>query len=165
MYYNGYWFRLFFHWFFFLVCLSSGASASVRQCFSCLSVVLFCRFVSLHAALLFFLPFQLVCSCFRASLPSLRFVSLAKFSCWVFYPLPAFVFGSFTSESRSYSLASVCTFLSVASPSLSVINFSFLFFSFCLHRSSFRCFVSCFVHSGSVCRLVTCFALLCFSFS
>ena len=39
-------------------------------------------------------------------------------------------------------------------------TFLFLFFSFCVHWSCLQCFVSCFVPSGSVCRLVTCFAFI-----
>ena len=54
----------------------------------------------------------------------------------------------------------MCALLSVASSSFSVINFSFLFFSFCIHWFHFLCFVSCFVLSGSMCCLVTCFAFI-----
>ena len=54
MSFPGCWVRLFFHSFFFIVCFSLGIPASVRQRFSCLSVVLFCRTVCRYMRLSFF---------------------------------------------------------------------------------------------------------------
>ena len=87
--------------FVFPVCLSSGVSASVRQWFSCLSVVLLYRIVCCYMWLYFFFsPFgSFALASGLRCLPCSSF-AWAGFSRWVFYPLPAFVFGSFPSESR-----------------------------------------------------------------
>ena len=46
-------------------------------------------------------------------------------------------------------------------PPLRLMCFGRLFFFFCVHRSRLRCFISCFLPSGSVCSLVTCFSFIC----
>ena len=85
---------------------------------------------SLHAAFLFSSPLS---ACFALAsglhcLPCGWFAWVEFFSL-VFYPLPAFVFSSFTSESHYFSLAGLCNLLLVASPSLFFDQIS-LFFSF-----------------------------------
>ena len=139
----GYWLCLFFSLFFFLVCLSSGVSASVRQRFSCLSVVLFYRTVSLHAAFLFLLPFQLVRSCFGTSLPTLRFVCLGRIFLLGFYLLSQLLSSVLSPSLNNIPLLVCAHCFRLLLPHF-WYYFSLSLFSFCVHLSSLRCFVSCF---------------------
>ena len=79
--------------FVFLPCyLSSGVSASIRQCFFLSIRHLFYRTVChyMRLSLIFFLPFRLVRSFFGALLPSLRFVCLGRIFLLVFLSFNSF---------------------------------------------------------------------------
>ena len=141
--------------FFFLVCASSGVLASIRQHFSCLPIVLFCRTVCCYMWLSFFLlAFLFVCSRFRAStaflavrLPGLVFLGgFLSFSSFRlrFFPLRDAIF--------RLLVCALCIRLLL--PCFSVIEFLFSFF-FCIQRSHFRCFASSFVHPSSVFHFIT----------
>ena len=154
------WIHLFFRLVFFLVCFS-GVSASVRRRFFLTirrSVLPDC--VSLHAAFLFLLPFRLVRSCFGASLPSSRFVCFwSNFLCGftILYRLLSSVRSPPSRDSIPSLVCANCFRLLLPRFRWQL---SLLFFRFCIRRSCFLCFVSCFVHPGSACCSVTCFSFL-----
>ena len=107
----------------------------------------------------FLIPFRLIHSCFGASLPSLCFVCFGRIFSLSFLSFPSFRLRFFHVRVTIILPCCMRTLLSVASPSLWVINFSF--FSFPLYyRSPFRCFVSCIAHPSFMGCLVACFAFL-----
>ena len=132
-----FWILLSFHFSFFLVCISSGVSAFIRQHFFLAypSFVLpYCG--SLHAALSSFLiPFRLVRSCFGALLPSLRFVCFGRNLLWGFLSFTTFRLRSFQLQ---VAIVFPCWCVHIPFGCFSLIlddNFVFLFFSFMLISS------------------------------
>ena len=116
--------------------------------------------VSLHVALLFLLSFQLVHSCFRASLPSLWFVCMSRI-----FLVGFLSFASFRLRFFLFRVAMVfpcwCLQIAFGCFSLAFADQISLSFSFPLVFIGLTSAVSsCFVYPGSVCRLVKCFIFL-----
>ena len=128
--------------------------------FSCLFVFLFCRTVYRYMRLSFFFsPFTSLALAYVLRLPFLRFVCRGRVLLVGFLSFDSFRLWFFPLRDAILFACWYVPFHLVASTWLFSGHVS-LFFSFCVHRYRFHCFVSCFVHPSSMFRFVSCFAFL-----